>query len=208
MTKKRSGCFKFLMFCGVCIGLLIAFPFVYFSIPRPGTVFNVDDFMEVYEKAEPAHPYYNSFAPVSLARLSKSETEEVAKQLRAKFPFESLVERMRYMKHQFKDNATVTDETLNRLKLLEEQNLDWWSSLQRRKLALSQLHSDEVHEFINESGFGIYRMPPPSVFDLKIELPTQPLNPITVRSEFLSAPKIQLSEASYHQPRGPRVLLD
>ena len=99
-------------------------------------------------------------------------------ELRMRFPFESLADRLEYEAEGLKAWAKegpplrTTPATMKRLSMLENPGES--KGLPKRTLALIQLHTERVLRFVNSPGFGDGRMggPPQPAF---ITLPTPPL---------------------------------
>jgi hypothetical protein len=101
-----------------------------------------------------------------------------AKELRAKYPFESLEGRLAYeRKHtngtqQQAANAKPLSETARQSLDLQEKSIEAQQRFDLRTRALVELHSDRVAQFISQEGFGRSRMVMPSPSHL--ELPEAP----------------------------------
>jgi hypothetical protein len=77
-----------------------------------------------------------------------------AEELRERFPFESLADRLAY-EGDGPDGADLAlpEPTAARLNEVEKQ-FDTWKAISPRMQSLAKLHSDQVEEFVNQEGFG------------------------------------------------------
>jgi hypothetical protein len=92
----------------------------------------------------------------------KSPPKPNAEELRKRFPFESLADRLDYEPAAAEALAksggtTLTDETKGRLAAYEK-GLEFQKKWTPRAESLRLLHSDKVQEFISRDGFGVSRM--------------------------------------------------
>ncbi|MDB2687224.1 hypothetical protein N9Y42_08420 [Mariniblastus sp.] len=113
--------------------------------------------------------------------LPETELKKVVDNLKARFPLESIRDRM-----SFQMKTTSTDL----------ENLH--SSRDRRTQALSQLHSDKTTAFINSQGQGFPRFNPIAPSDLKryeYKYATK-IDAENVGSELLSEPLVQLEQVA------------
>jgi hypothetical protein len=106
-----------------------------------------------------------------------------AEELRAKYPFKSLAERLKgdgkRADHDGPQGASSLPLTETARQSLDAQEaaLEINRRMDLRRRALQALHSDRVEEFINESGFGKERMPTFSPSPSNLELPDPPTVP-------------------------------
>lgn len=147
----------------VCFGLALA-PAGEFRAPKakvPGTPgespLNPNDRL----KDEPTPP------------MTKEQVLKKADELRKKYPFESLARRLAYEDRfaaEAKDRPApvLKEDATKHLEALEVagQIRPYGNSM--RTLALSMLHSKEVERFITREGFGLMRLPQPSVRHLEL----------------------------------------
>ncbi|MEZ6094206.1 MAG: hypothetical protein R3C03_08190 [Pirellulaceae bacterium] len=119
------------------------------------------------------HPELFSYRPIE---LPDDEANKLAQELRKRFPFVSLNERLQPMNQpkrvqrlrefqplKTNDSETSTEEDGGVL------NAYAFGSLRRR--ALAELHSEQVVRFVNQDGFGLDRMIPISPMELPYEKP-------------------------------------
>ena len=112
------------------------------------------------------------------------------------YPFQSLSDRLGYESERPKDAAPprLTGETAKRLEDAEK-SLGQWAKYDVRGKSLALLHSDEAEKFIQREGFGVERLPKPSVRSLELPpaptvsfaAPREPLNPANEKK--VSLPK-------------------
>jgi hypothetical protein len=102
-----------------------------------------------------------------------------AEEYRQKYPFESLAERLAYEEgpaKELKNGGTapaLSADTLNRLDAADKPRAPLGQDMRRKTLEI--LHSDEAQKFIDREGFGVSRLPRPSL--LYLELPPGPTIP-------------------------------
>ena len=93
------------------------------------------------------------------SNLPKEEVEIVAKELRARYPVVSIRDRLHFQaSHPQPVVRTPSGQGRNYRD----------GFLSQRSRALSELHSNEVHNFINRNGQGMMRSPPPAPSDLRL----------------------------------------
>lgn len=146
---------------------------------------------EASQEPSPAEAYLNDFDNPSkdfeYKELTATEQEKVAEGLRARFPFESIRDRMSFQMKEPSSNS-IDDH-------------------RRRVTALRMLHSDQVAEFISNEGNGLSRFTPISPNDLKpyqhkfAKIVAEP-----VGSDLLSEPLIQLDPE--YKTRKSRTKMD
>jgi hypothetical protein len=121
--------------------------------------------------------------PPSLGSPPKKLSVEEYRKL---YPFESLADRLNYeadRAKEAKDTIAVprmTGDTARRLENFEKtlgQSPRW----DMRRKTLEILHSNQAEEFVKRDGFGLSRMPTPSLISL--ELPPAPTIPFAVPKE-------------------------
>src|SRR5262245_59227249 len=118
------------------------------------------------------------------AQPSKKLTAE---EYRKKYPFESVADRLGYEAEAAKALAErapaprLTGEAAKRLEDTEKA-LEQFPKWDMRRKTLELLHSDQAEQFIRRDGFGLSRMPKPSVSYL--ELPPAPTIPLARPLEF------------------------
>jgi hypothetical protein len=112
------------------------------------------------------------------------------------YPFQSLADRLDYESQRTKDAAPprLTSETIKRLEETEK-TLEQLSKRDMRAKSLALLHSNEAEQFVQRDGFGVSRMPTPSLRSL--DLPAAP----TVS---FAAPKEALDPANEKKASLPR----
>lgn len=110
--------------------------------------------------------------------LSPAEIKSLAKQLRAKYPFESLAARLQYEA----GRAAKSDPPLSKeaAKLLAAHDAQAARTPKEKLMffnvrgaSLEQLHSAEVEKFVARQGFGVWRMPTPAPSYLPAQEPPQ-----------------------------------
>lgn len=99
------------------------------------------------------HAYNLSPRAILSADLPPEEVAIVAKELRERFPFESMVERLAYEREHFGE-AKPAPKPVSKIDLGEYGST--------RASSLEKIHAEEVEGFINRSGFGLSRMSKPS----------------------------------------------
>jgi hypothetical protein len=112
------------------------------------------------------------------------------------YPFQSVADRLGYESERPKDSAPpqLTGETTKRLEDAEK-SLEQWAKYDVRAKSLALLHSDEAEKFIQRNGFGVERLPKPSVRALELPpaptvsfaAPREPLDPANEKK--VSLPK-------------------
>lgn len=95
------------------------------------------------------------------AKLPPEELKIVAKALREKFPYESLVKRLEYEREYFAKAQSQPNAQSEPKKtgIDPRMMLGFWGA---RSEALRKVHSGEVADFINRNGFGVSRVPQPT----------------------------------------------
>lgn len=113
----------------------------------------------------------DEFAPNK--KLSKEEIQKQADELRKKYPFESVATRLAYedafiAAHKDQPAPTLSEEAAKHLEALEVsgQPRPFFRSMRTR--GLEMVHSDQVEKFISREGFGLSRLPQPSVRNLEL----------------------------------------
>lgn len=92
--------------------------------------------------------------------LPEAELEIVTEELRSRYPLQSLRKRLSFQ--------PVHPQPVTRKIVTTIGSKGFHDGFfSRRARALADLHSQEVHEFINRAGQGLSRMPPPEPADLK-----------------------------------------
>jgi hypothetical protein len=112
------------------------------------------------------------------------------------YPFQSVADRLDYESERMKDSAPprLRSEAAKRLEDAEK-TLEQMSKYDVRAKSLALLHSDEAEKFIQRNGFGVERLPKPSVRALELPpaptvsfaAPKEPLDPANEKK--VSLPK-------------------
>ncbi len=115
--------------------------------------------------------------PQAGSPLERPAKKLTAEEYRKKYPFESVADRLDYEGERVKELVErVPTPRLNgeAAKLLDdtEKSLDQQPKWDMRRKTLELLHSDQAEAFIRRDGFGLSRMPSPSV--IYLELPPAP----------------------------------
>jgi hypothetical protein len=141
---------------------------------------------------------------VTPENTAKPAQKPNAEELRRRYPFESLAERLKY-ESAAKDAAgpKLGADAAKRLADAEK----WFEQTKRwemRSQSLEKLHSAEVQEFVEREGFGVSRMPRPATHYL--ELPDAPSQPFAVplAAEYRGGAKATLPEKEGPSAAGVR----
>jgi hypothetical protein len=111
-----------------------------------------------------------------------------AEEYRQKYPFESLAGRLAYEEgpaRELKNGGAappLSADALNRLDAADKPRAPLGQDMRRKTLQI--LHSDEAQKFIDREGFGLARMPRPSL--IYLELPPAPTIPFDKPSEAIN----------------------
>jgi hypothetical protein len=104
---------------------------------------------------------------------SKEEIKKRATELRKKYPFESLSKRLAYEDRftaasNLRPEPKLNEEAAKHLEALEVAGArtHWGPGI--RTKALEMLHSEQVEKFISREGFGLSRLPQPTVRNLEL----------------------------------------
>jgi len=143
-----------LVICLLAIAYFIPEPKPY-GFDHPNRVLLASELLETLE--EENHILDRKFRPTF---LPEPELEVVKAELRSRYPFQSLRERLQFQTVQ--PTPVVRKEAFRGTR----NYVDGFFS--QRACAIGELHSDTVHDFINRAGQGFWRSPPPEPADLRL----------------------------------------
>ena len=196
MSARLLLCGSLIFACGLAV--LFAAAAVSADPPKPS---------QGVPAAPPAGPPVFSTRDEPGPAPSKEEIKKRAAELRKKYPFESLSKRLAYEDRFAAESKSgpapeLNEEAMKHLETLEVSGSGRWGAGTRTR-ALEMLHSEQVERFISREGFGLSRLPQPTVQSLELANADPVRYPRYLlestendKAEFVSPPRPNSSDAN------------